>query len=97
MKPISRRTLLQGASAVLPLPLLEAMTPRVAMAADKVVPAKRLLIIHSFLGFHTPEFIPKKPGQLVKSTAVRQRRVQPLFCGFSDMRQENGAVANCIG
>lgn len=64
MKPIPRRTLLQGAGATVGLPLLDAMTPAVASAANKVVPAKRFLIIHSFLGFHGPEFIPEKVGPL---------------------------------
>lgn len=64
MRPISRRSLLRAATATLPLPLLEAMNPGLATAANKVVPAKRFLIVHSFLGFHGPEFIPKKTGPL---------------------------------
>lgn len=64
MKPILRRTLLQSAGATVGLPLLDAMAPKTAMAANKIVPAKRFLIIHSFLGFHAPEFIPKKTGPL---------------------------------
>jgi hypothetical protein len=65
MKPLSRRTLLQSAAATLPLPLLDAMIPNAGAASPtKPVAAKRLVIIHSFLGFHTPEFVPEKVGEL---------------------------------
>ncbi|MFT5127553.1 MAG: hypothetical protein ACI8W8_001157 [Rhodothermales bacterium] len=66
---LSRRSLLRAAGVALPLPLLDAMAQ-----GAKVPPAKRLLIIHSFLGFHGPEFIPKQAGTLTKLGRV----IEPL-------------------
>jgi hypothetical protein len=66
MKPLSRRTLLQSTAAALPLPFLDAMMPSIASAASKDAEPKRFIIIHSFLGFHAPEFIPKKSGQFTQ-------------------------------
>ena len=47
---------------------------------------------HVYLGIHQSWAI-----AMLKSTPVRPRRVQPRFCELSDMRLENGAIANCIG
>lgn len=52
--------------ATLPLPFLDAMIPNARAAVQKATPAKRFVIIHSFLGFHAPEFIPKEVGALGK-------------------------------
>lgn len=59
---LSRRTLLKSLGAVVPLPLLEAMLPRSAFAADAKPIPPRMLICHFGTGMNVREFFPKDEG-----------------------------------
>ena len=62
-EPISRRTMLKGAGALLSLPLLEAMTPRArADDAAKKHPV-RMAVLYYPNGVNATEFLPKGTGK----------------------------------
>ena len=62
-KPLSRRTFLRGAGALVALPMLNAMTPSVfAQSAAAGKATKRLIAITNPFGFFPPEFFPKEAG-----------------------------------
>lgn len=65
--PISRRTVLRGLSAALPLPFLEAMTPTLLNAqttnAATIVPPGRMVVCHYGTGTNVDEFFPTDTGK----------------------------------
>jgi hypothetical protein len=70
-KPLARRTLLRGVGAVLSLPLLEAMTPTRAKAADAAATArKRLQVMYTPNGMAMDQFFPKQAGEGYEITPV---------------------------
>jgi hypothetical protein len=75
MKRISRRTVLKAFGAAIPLPLLEAMVPRAALAtaANAAVPP-RMLVCHFGTGMNIREFFPQEAG----AQCVLPRIVKPL-------------------
>ena len=75
MRAISRRLLLKGLGAAIPLPLLEGMLPRPALSAEKeaVVPA-RMLVCHFGTGMNLREFFPQETGP----NCALPRIVKPL-------------------
>ncbi len=58
-KPLSRRTLLQGAGVALALPMLEAMTPVGRAATRNAKPVKRFVCLSSNYGIYKKAFFPK--------------------------------------
>jgi hypothetical protein len=60
-QPLSRRTVLRGSGAALALPLLEAMLPRRASAADAKPPA-RMVAIYTPHGVCNEQWYPKQAG-----------------------------------
>ena len=63
MRPLSRRTALRGLGATLALPLLEAMTPRSALAASPAAKAPtRLAYLYIPNGVHRPDWTPRTVG-----------------------------------
>lgn len=61
MPTISRRAALKAIGACIPLPLLDAMLPRVARGADDGVPP-RMLVCHFGTGMNVREFFPQDAG-----------------------------------
>ena len=59
---LPRRTLLRGAGAMIALPLLDAMTPALARAADKIAPVKRLGVMYVPNGMSMDYWTPKTTG-----------------------------------
>jgi hypothetical protein len=72
--PLTRRTFLRSAGASIGLPLLDAMVPAGARAAQAAAPPKRLLLIGRPLGLHTPFLFPEKAGKDYEPT----RYLKPL-------------------
>src|SRR5260221_7284690 len=68
-RSISRRCFLRGAGIALSLPLLEAMVPAFASAAEPALPTapgakpRRMLAICNNLGLLPDQFFPKEPGR----------------------------------
>jgi hypothetical protein len=75
MQVFSRRLLLKGITAAIPLPFLEVMLPRVVTSAEKeaAVPA-RMLICHFGTGMNIREFFPQEAGP----NCALPRIVKPL-------------------
>ncbi|MEX0587100.1 MAG: DUF1552 domain-containing protein, partial [Pirellulales bacterium] len=74
-QPLSRRTALKAMGAAIPLPLLEAMLPRCARAADAVAAVPpRMLVCHFGTGMNIREFFPQDTGP----ACVLPRIVKPL-------------------
>ncbi|MBI1310477.1 DUF1552 domain-containing protein [bacterium] len=61
-QPISRRTVLKTMGAVVPLPILEAMSSGSALATGGSTVPPRMLICHFGTGMNIREFFPKKTG-----------------------------------
>jgi hypothetical protein len=59
---ISRRTVLKGMGASLALPMLEAMQPLKALAADATKPPLRMLFFYVPGGVNVDEWMPKNEG-----------------------------------
>ncbi len=59
---LHRRTLLRGLGASVALPLLDAMTPALARAADKIAPVKRLSVAYVPNGMAMDYWTPKTTG-----------------------------------
>ena len=92
----SRRTFLRGAGVTLALPLLEAMLPRVACAANDA--PRRLLCINTSLGLHTENLFPSKAGKDYELTpyleAVKEFRDDFTVCsGLSHPQVDGGHAA----
>ncbi|MCP3102719.1 DUF1552 domain-containing protein [Myxococcus sp. K15C18031901] len=60
--PISRRTLLRGAGALMALPLLERMLPAAVRAAEAAPSARRLAVFYAPNGIHMQKFLPTVTG-----------------------------------
>jgi Protein of unknown function (DUF1552) len=82
--PLSRRTFLRGTGVALALPLLEAMLPARAAAADKAVP-RRLVAIETNMGILPQFFFPERPGPDYKLTPYLEKlaKVRDRFTVFS--------------
>lgn len=76
-RPLSRRTLLRGASVALALPLLERMTPLFGREAE---PPRRMLIIANNLGVLPKLFFPAAPG--------RDYQLSPYLNALSEFRND---------
>lgn len=61
-KRLPRRAFLRGVGAAVALPLLDAMTPALARAADAAAAPRRFVACCATLGFHTPFLFPKETG-----------------------------------
>jgi hypothetical protein len=59
---LDRRTLLRGLGVGLALPMLDAMTPAMATAAEKIAPAKRLGVMYVPNGMSMDYWTPKTTG-----------------------------------
>jgi hypothetical protein len=59
---LPRRSLLRGAGAMIALPLLDAMTPALARAAEKIAPVKRLGVMYVPNGMSLDYWKPKTTG-----------------------------------
>jgi hypothetical protein len=89
---LSRRAVLKGAGAAVALPLLDAMTPAFARAADKPAAPRRLVAVCATLGFHTPFLVPKETGAGYALTpyleALKDHRPElTVFSGLSHPEQ----------
>jgi hypothetical protein len=62
MRPLSRRTLLQGLGASLSLPLLDAMLPRSAWAAPETVVKNRMAFVYVPIGAIMQHWTPEQDG-----------------------------------
>ena len=82
--PLSRRTFLRGTGVALALPLLEAMLPARAAAADKAVP-RRLVAIETNMGILPQFFFPERPGADYKLTPYLEKvaKMRDRFTVFS--------------
>ncbi|CAN5256333.1 DUF1552 domain-containing protein [soil metagenome] len=60
-RPLSRRSFLRGAGVALGLPMLDAMTPAFARAAEPVLP-RRMIAIQTNMGILPQHFFPKETG-----------------------------------
>jgi len=61
-QPLDRRSFLKGAGAMLALPFLETMLPRLAQAAAPAVP-RRMVAIEANMGIMPQFFFPEAPGR----------------------------------
>jgi len=66
--PIRRRTFLRGAGAVLALPFLEAMLPRLGRAASTHSPPRRFVGMMTNMGILPEFFFPSEPGRNYEAT-----------------------------
>jgi hypothetical protein len=90
----SRRTLLRGAGITLTLPLLDAMTPRRALAAASA-PPRRMICINTTLGLHTPNLFPTQAGRDYELTPYLEpiqefRNDLTVFSGLSHPEVDGG-------
>ena len=61
-KTLSRRTVLRAGAATIALPLLDAMVPRHARAAESATAPKRMVLLHRGLGTYHPYLVPEQSG-----------------------------------
>lgn len=62
MKPLNRRTLLQGLGASLALPMLDAMLPRAAWASPETLISNRMAFVFMPIGAIMPHWTPERDG-----------------------------------
>lgn len=89
-----RRTFLQAVGVGLALPMLESTATAASTKRSSDSPAKRLVAIGTYLGFHTPSWFPKETGERYEISAVlkpieRHREQFTLLSGL-DHRAPNG-------
>lgn len=94
---LSRRTFLRAAGVTLTLPMLEAMTPRLADAAAGE-PSRRMVCINTTLGLHTPNLFPTKVGRDYEQTPYLEpiqefRNEFTVFSGLSHPEVDGGHPA----
>src|SRR5437016_290810 len=70
--PLSRRTFLRGAGAVMSLPLLDAMLPAFGAESARAAP-RRMVAIETNMGILPQFFFPEKTGRDYESTPYLQR------------------------
>ena len=88
--PISRREMLKASGVSVSLPLLEAMSP--ALLGQGNVAPKRMVMICSTLGLHSPSLYPKLTGNDYETTEYlsilqQHRNDFSLFAGLSHPEQ----------
>lgn len=95
-----RRTLLRGVGVTLTLPLLDAMIPSRAQAADNgaTEPPRRMICINTTLGLHTPNLFPTKTGRDYELTPYLEplqdfRNDLTVFSGLSHPEVDGGHPA----
>ncbi|MBL9115310.1 MAG: DUF1552 domain-containing protein [Verrucomicrobiaceae bacterium] len=84
-KHLSRRTFLRGAGVSLGLPLLEAMTPALALSAPQGPKARRFVGVSLALGLHNPNLVP--------STTGRDYQPSRYLQSIQDLRQDFTVVS----
>jgi hypothetical protein len=89
LRPLDRRTFLRSSGIAIGLPLLDAMLPRMARAAEQAAAApKRMLLVGRPLGMYAPFFFPEQPGRdyepsrYLKLLAAHRERFT-VFSGMS--------------
>ena len=92
----SRRTFLRGAGVTLALPMLEAMRPLIAHAANEA--PRRMICINTTLGLHTENLFPSKAGKDYELTpyldAIKEYRDDfTIFSGLSHPQVDGGHAA----
>ena len=90
MKTIQRRRLLRASGISLALPLLESMSP--VFAGHGQLPPKRMVVICTTLGLHTPSLWPKTEGLQYETTEYLSllndhRQDFTLFSGLCHLNQ----------
>ena len=65
---LTRRTMLRASGIALALPLLDAMQPNAARAADDSASKRRMMLIDLGFGLHAPNLFPTKSGRDYEST-----------------------------
>ncbi len=94
---LSRRSFLRATGVTLTLPLLEAMSPRRAMAAA-TEPPRRMICINTTLGLHTPNLFPTQSGKDYELTPylepIKEHRNDfTVFSGLSHPEVDGGHPA----
>jgi hypothetical protein len=69
---LDRRTLLRGLGAGVALPMLDAMTPALARAADRPAPVQRLSVAYVPNGMSMDYWTPKSAGQTLELSPILQ-------------------------
>jgi len=98
-KPLPRRTFLRGVGTAMALPLLDAMMPRSARAADPVTASpNRLVVFYVPNGIHMEEWTPQSEGADFELPAI----LQPLAAHKNDLLVLSGldnlaAITNVPG
>lgn len=93
-RPLSRRTFLRGVGVSLSLPLFDAMTPALALAAEQDV-ARRLVAVQTNLGIMPHLFFPEKDGPEYEPSPYLKllepvRRDFTVFSGLSHPGVDGG-------
>lgn len=83
-KHLSRRAMLRGAGVSLALPMLEAMMPAFASAAESSK-AKRFVGVSLSLGLHNPNLVPEGAG--------RDYKPSRYLAGLQDIREDFSVVS----
>ena len=91
---LSRRTILRAGAAAVALPMLDAMSPRGLRAELKVVPPKRMVLLHRGLGTYHPYLTPEQTGRDYVATRYlkpleRHREKFTLFSGLAHLGYPN--------
>jgi hypothetical protein len=98
-QPLSRRTFLRGTGVALALPLLDAMSPRIAIGAPPAAAPRRFVAVHNALSFHNPFLVPAETGRDFKLTPYLKlleahRDQLTVFSGLSHPEVTGGHVAD---
>lgn len=93
----SRRTFLRGVGVTLTLPMLEVMISRRALAAT-VEPPRRMILVNTTLGLHTPNLFPAQAGKDYELTPYLEvikefRQEFTVFSGLSHPEVDGGHPA----
>ncbi|MEM1441797.1 MAG: DUF1552 domain-containing protein [Verrucomicrobiota bacterium] len=97
LSPPDRRQFLKAGGVSLALPMMETFSGGTAKAASSKAPAKRLVCVGAFLGFHRPAFYPEKTGRDYETSTLLEpiesfRDDFTVFSGL-DHRAKNGHAA----
>ncbi|MBA62875.1 MAG: hypothetical protein CMJ76_10975 [Planctomycetaceae bacterium] len=88
--PISRREVLKASGVAVSLPLLESMSP--VVLGQQQIPPKRMVMICSTLGLHSPSLYPQTTGKEYETTEYlsilqKHRKDFSLIAGLSHPEQ----------
>ena len=87
---ISRRIVLRGMGTAMALPLLDAMMPRSARAAEASKPPVRMAFLFTANGKHMPDWTPKDEGELKELPSI----LKPLEAHKSKLLVLSGLTLN---